>query len=168
MQGPTPVEPGEPIPRTSGRVILIGPGSRTLLFRGGDPHRPADGTWWFTPGGGADPGESSFEAARRELWEETGHSDVEWSGLVARREAVFMFLGATYLSREEFYVAHTTRLEIDPSGFTDLEADSVEEYRWLDSTAIRRLPDPVYPAELTVCLGGLAARRYPAQPWTWK
>lgn len=62
---------------------------------------------------------------------------------------------------------NTTRLEVDPSGFTDLEADSVEEHRWLDATAIRRLSEQVYPAELARCLGGLAARRYPAEPWTW-
>lgn len=153
--------------RPAGRVILIGPGGRALLFRGGDPHRPRDGSWWFTPGGAVDPGETAEEAAHRELWEETGQSEVEWSPLIARRETTFSFMGATYLSREDFYVAHTTRLEVSPLGLTDLEQKSIEEHRWLDATAMRRLPEPMYPLELPDVLAGLAARRYPPSPWTW-
>lgn len=157
-----------PIPRIAARVILIGPGARTLLFRGGDPHRPHDGTWWFTPGGALEPDETSEEAARRELWEETGQSNVEWGGLVAEREAVFDFLGATYRSIERYYVAHTADLSVRPAGLTELEVESVEEHRWMDATDLRRLAEPVYPAELPTVLPRLAARDYPADPWSWK
>lgn len=149
-------------------MILIGPGARTLLFRGGDPHRPADGTWWFTPGGGVEPDESVHEAARRELLEETGQSDVAWSGLVATREVTFPFMGDTYRATEHFYVAHTTSLTVDLVGLTDIEAEVVAEHRWLDATDIRRLHEPVYPVELESVLNRLAARRYPSEPWTWR
>lgn len=153
--------------RPSGRVILIGPGARTLLLRGGDPHRPHDGTWWFTPGGAVDPGETSEAAAHRELWEETGQSEVEWGGLVARRQVAFDFLGATYLAREDFYVAFTDRLAVKPGGLTPVEEEVVEEYRWLDPTAIAHLIEPVYPHELATVLPGLSAKRYPTKPWVW-
>lgn len=156
-----------PIARPSARVILIGPGARTLLFRGGDPHRPADGTWWFTPGGGVEADESTQEAARRELWEETGQSNVQWGGLVARRQAVFEFLGATYLSIEDFYVAHTTDLSVRPADLTDIEMQSVEEHRWMDATALHHLPEPVYPAELASVLPRLSVHDYPSEPWSW-
>ncbi|MCP2014252.1 8-oxo-dGTP diphosphatase [Deinococcus sp. HSC-46F16] len=47
-------------------VLIQDEGSRVLL-----QHRGDDGLWG-TPGGGLDPGEGFLEAARRELWEETG------------------------------------------------------------------------------------------------
>jgi len=114
-----------------------------------------------------EPDETTEEAARRELWEETGQSNVQWGCLVARREGVFDFLGATYLSIEDFYVAHTTDLQVRPAGLTDIEIASVEEYRWLDATDLRRLSEPVYPAELPSVLPRLAAHDYPQEPWSW-
>ena len=46
--------------------------ARVLLLRGRDPADPSAGRWWFTPGGGVDPGETVEQAARREIAEETG------------------------------------------------------------------------------------------------
>ncbi|CAN5868892.1 NUDIX hydrolase [soil metagenome] len=153
--------------RPSARVILIGPDDRTLLFRGGDPHRPENGTWWVVPGGGIDQGESPEEAARRELWEETGHVDVSWGGLVAPREVTFTFMEHTFISRESFYLARTTSLEVTSPGFTDLELATVEEHRWCDIAALRGLREPVYPGALPEVLADLCAGRFPPRPWTW-
>ena len=61
-----------PVPRLAARVLLLDEGSRILLFRGGDPAAPERGTWWFTPGGGLEPGETRHQGAARELFEETG------------------------------------------------------------------------------------------------
>ena len=66
-------------------MVLVSTDGRVLLFRGGDPGRPERGTWWVTPGGGTDPGESTAEAARRELLEETG-LDVATEALGAVRD----------------------------------------------------------------------------------
>lgn len=157
----------EPIDRPASRVILIGPDGRTLLMRGGDPASPGDGTWWFTPGGAVDPGESLEEAARRELWEETGLVDVGWSALVARRQALFSFLGSTFRSIEHFYVAHTPHFEIAPAGLTAIEEESTGEFRWLDAPEVDVLVEPVYPTEPSEVLLGLGTRRYPPRPWSW-
>ena len=44
------------IKRLAARVLVIDPAGHVLLFRGFDPGRPGDGSWWLTPGGGVDAG----------------------------------------------------------------------------------------------------------------
>jgi 8-oxo-dGTP pyrophosphatase MutT (NUDIX family) len=66
--------------RLAGRVIAIDPAGRVLLFRYDDP--PPKGRHWATPGGGVEGNEDFYQAACRELAEETGWTDVT----VARAE----------------------------------------------------------------------------------
>ena len=60
--------------RRAGRVIVLDPEDRVLLFRYDDG--PPNGRHWSTPGGGLNDGEDYPEGARRELAEETGWTDV--------------------------------------------------------------------------------------------
>src|SRR5882672_9447042 len=75
--------------RQAARVILIDEAGRVLLFRGGDPHRPDAGTWWFTPGGGLDDGETIEDAAQREVREETGYVVTDLGAVVLERSIEF-------------------------------------------------------------------------------
>lgn len=159
--------PQPTISRRAGRVVLIDSPGRVLMLRGGDPCRPERGSWWFTPGGGADAGETTFEAARRELREETGQVDLDWGVLVARRSAIFEFMGSIYRQEEDYYVAHTASSEVKPESLTDIERDSVYEHRWLDAGDLASLSEPVHPVELPGVLPGLSRRHYPNTPWSW-
>ena len=47
------------------------------MINASDPGDPSKEPWWEIPGGGMDPGETSADAARREIVEETGISDLE-------------------------------------------------------------------------------------------
>ena len=58
--------------RLAAKVVLVDHHDRVLLFCGGDPATSDDETWWFPPGGGLEPGETTEQAARREVLEETG------------------------------------------------------------------------------------------------
>src|SRR5271156_6078149 len=60
--------------RLAGRVIVLDPDDRVLLFRYDDG--PPNGQHWCTPGGGLNDGEDYPAGARRELAEETGWTDV--------------------------------------------------------------------------------------------
>ena len=51
---------------------------------------------WITPGGGLLPGENYEEAARRELWEETGISDIELGPWVWARRHLFHWQNQIY------------------------------------------------------------------------
>ena len=57
--------------RRAARVILLDEADRLLLVRGHDTDQPDRG-WWFTVGGGIGVGETSRDAAVREMREETG------------------------------------------------------------------------------------------------
>ena len=92
--------------RRAGRVVILDPDDRVLLIRGHDHGDPGH-TWWFTVGGGREPGETSHDAAVREAREETGIAlDPESvEGPVLTRSALFEFVAETCHQDEEFYVA---------------------------------------------------------------
>ena len=68
--GPAWVPGPDGVPfRRGARLVLLDRADRVLMVQGHDVDQP-ERHWWFTPGGGIDPGESSVEAAVRELREE--------------------------------------------------------------------------------------------------
>ena len=78
---------------------------------------------WELPGGSLDPGESSSEAALRELAEETG-IQADAATLVALAE--FRFMGSANIYRADIF---TLELVEHP----DLvESDELNEFRWWD------------------------------------
>lgn len=88
--------------RPSSRLLVIDPDSRVLLFRFVHDYGPLAGqTYWATPGGGVEEGESFADAARRELFEETGIRVDDVGQHVAEREFVLQLLDGEYVTAEE-------------------------------------------------------------------
>ncbi|MEV0810557.1 NUDIX domain-containing protein [Micromonospora sp. NPDC050200] len=149
-------------PRRAARVLLVDAGGRVLLFSGWDPSRP-DHRYWFTPGGGLDPGESAAQAAARELAEETGLrlAPAELGVPVWSETVEFPFDGVRYRQEQEFFLVRVPGWEVDTTGFTDVERASVSGHRWwsvdeLTATSQRYYPDDL-PAVLTRALAGADA-----------
>ncbi len=142
--------------RRAGRVVLLDPGGRVLLFRGYDPARPAE-SFWFTPGGGARSGEDARAAAVRELAEETGMR-VPADRLVGpmwRRHAVFSHLGVSLAADEEYFLADSGGALIDTSGFTELEVSTVLGHRWWTHQELRDTAEVIFPRQLGVLIAEL-------------
>jgi 8-oxo-dGTP pyrophosphatase MutT (NUDIX family) len=137
-----------PVVRRAARVIVLDRDGRVLLFRGGDPARPQDGTWWFTPGGGADEGETVENAARRELLEETGLTVEHLGPVVAVRDVTFEFLGQTYEQREHLYRVIVDRFDVDSSRWTEIERAAMVEHRWWTPDELRSTSEVFYPNNL--------------------
>ena len=138
--------------RVAARIVLADADGRTLLFRGGDPSRPDDGTWWFTPGGGVETGESIEEAGRRELYEETGLRVDELGTVVYERDTEFPFCGRLLRQHESYFVVRVDEPSVDTAGWTELERRTVDEYRWWSIEELRTTGDVFYPKNLIALL----------------
>ncbi len=143
------------IERVGARVLFVddtGPEPRLLMILGHDPHLPSR-SFWFTPGGGLEPGETAREGAVRELLEETGFrlEPHELIGPVWRRTAVFDFASRPFTQHEEFYVGLRTDADSRPLSSTALthgELEAIDEVAWLTAGELRADTREVFPARL--------------------
>ena len=143
--------------RSAARVILVDEQDRVLLVRGHDADEPTR-HWWFTVGGGIDPGETSREAAVREVFEESGLrlSVEELVGPVVTRSAIFDFARESCLQHEEFFFARVTHDgTLVRDGWTDIEVGFIDEMAWTTTADLRSTEDEVFPRELADIVDGL-------------
>lgn len=130
-----------------------------LLLFGFDPSDPGQ-LFWFTVGGGAEPGESLAEAAARELHEEVGIvADAAALGdCVWRRADEFEVGGGRrFRQEEEYFVLRVDSGAVSLDGMDHLERQTVLGYAWLSPAELESLSEPVLPAELPALLRRLTA-----------
>jgi 8-oxo-dGTP pyrophosphatase MutT (NUDIX family) len=120
-----------------------------LLLFGFDPADPGH-PFWFTVGGGTEPGESFAEAAARELREEVGiAADVsELGDPVWQRMADYSFAGMRFQQKEEYFLLRVDSCAVSLDGMDRLERQTVTAYQWWSPAELESLAKPVKPAEL--------------------
>ena len=152
-----PAVPPRRTERVAARVLVVDHAGALLLLRGCDPADLSRGSWWFTPGGGLDDGETHADAARRELREETGLAVEDLGPVVFRRIGEFDFENVSYRQQEEFFCVRTERFEVDDSGWTDVERRSVLGAHWWTEAELRATTDTFFPVELPEILARILA-----------
>jgi 8-oxo-dGTP pyrophosphatase MutT (NUDIX family) len=134
--------------RTAARILVLDPDGRVLLFRGFDPTRPEKGSWWFTPGGGLDDGETVEDAARRELFEETGLRVDDLGPEVFEQRIEFKFEASHFDQTEHFFCVRTEQFALTRAGWTELEQRTVLEHRWWSVAELNGTGETIYPESL--------------------
>lgn len=139
-----------PRERVAARVLLIDARGRVLLLHGSDPAR-AEMLWWFTPGGGLDPGETAAEGAARELREETGLV-VEPAALgpsFHHEITEFSYDNRAYRQSQDFFVLRVESWAVDTAGFDEGERETITDHRWWSPEEIDASDELIYPHDLS-------------------
>lgn len=116
--------------------MLLDPDDRLLLLRvidGGEiviGGRPAPRTYWITPGGGREPGETAEHNVRREVEEETGLLDISLGTRLYDRESDFSFFGEDLHALERYFAGWTDVTEVSFAGHEPHERTGIVEHRW--------------------------------------
>jgi 8-oxo-dGTP pyrophosphatase MutT (NUDIX family) len=135
--------------RNAARVVLVADG-RVLLQHGFDPGRPEAGTWWLTPGGGLNDGESVEDGAVREVFEETGLrlSPAQLGPVIATRVASFEFEHRRFRQSESFFAVNVEPFTPQHHGWDEVEQRALLDHRWWTVDELRTTDETVYPSEL--------------------
>ena len=141
------------VERSAARALLIADRS-VLLIEGRDPARPERGTWWLTPGGGIEDGESLEAAVAREIREETGLvvAPDELGAVVATRVAHFDFDGRTYRQHESFFAVVVAPFTPTDRGWDELERRGLVTHRWWTLDELAATNQTIYPSDLAPLL----------------
>jgi 8-oxo-dGTP pyrophosphatase MutT (NUDIX family) len=156
-----------PIPRLSGRVIVLDEADRVLLFRGDVSATAWAGReTWFLPGGGAEDTESAVEAAARELAEETGlRVGVAELGVpVAVSRGDWSDGRVTYRAEDVLFYLRAPAWELDTAGFTASEREQILAHRWWTLTELQTTTATIFPRALAALLARLLAGECPVPP----
>lgn len=160
-------DPDDPIPRPSARIILLDAADRLLLFRSAQVDRETGRPFWFPAGGGVEPGESYEDAARRELFEETGITDAPVGAWLWEREWVGPWApeGPWFRAQERYFLVRLKRpgaISIENQG--EEERAALIEHRWWAFDEIAVSSDIFVPRELGRLLPPVIAGELPATP----
>jgi 8-oxo-dGTP pyrophosphatase MutT (NUDIX family) len=129
-----------------------------LLFRFVHKRGPLAGQdYWATPGGALEEDESFEEAARRELFEETGIRMDVADAQVADQEFVLQLPDGEYVVAEErFFLVRAAGQTLSQDHWTPLEREVMADHHWWSVDELMSTNEVIFPETLGAILAGIA------------
>lgn len=144
--------------RRAARVIVLDEADRVLLLRIDDHGR----SFWATPGGSLEEGESEEEAAHREVAEELGADNIVLTPPLARRTKDHPVGTTERRQIETYYLARVHAGQIDAAVGT--QTDNIQARRWWHLFEIISSPELVYPVGLADLVKAYLKEGAPTSP----
>jgi 8-oxo-dGTP pyrophosphatase MutT (NUDIX family) len=128
--------------RRAARILVLDRADRLLLLRGVDPSAPAR-PFWFSVGGGLEPGETPRAGAVRELHEETGLvvSEDDLVGPVFADDSAFAFDRYWIEQSNDFFAVRVDAGETRPACPDASEVASIQASAWWTVAQLRAQAD---------------------------
>lgn len=134
----------EPADRAAVRALVIDADDRILLVQ---YRRPVgEETWWGTPGGGVDPGETEEQALARELREEIGLHEFELGPVLFEHVGEFPWARRLFRQLNRTYLVRIG--EHEPRATIDLAAEGVVDVRWWSRSELEATDAQFAPPDL--------------------
>lgn len=109
--------------------MIVDEKGRLLLFEYKDEHHPQP--FWATAGGELKESETYLEAAKRELYEETGLKN-DIGDLLMEREDVFAVARSTpAIWQEKYYLVNcSSNSKVFAADWTEEEKSTIQKWKW--------------------------------------
>lgn len=153
----------------SARAILIDPNNRVLLMKfasGGVLRGPTTSqqTFWLTPGGSLQSGESFENALMREILEETGmhlNHPGHWIWISPKR---ILRNGKVVDTLARVYIQRVASFDPMPTALTLEEREIFREFRWWSIEEIATSNETFVPRQIAELLQPLLTSAWPIDP----